>query len=88
MAEDKKNWLNEDSSSKNNGHSVKGWLSPISFILFLINIWKFLNSDGSEIPILSLLFNMIIYLGIIMFINHKNEVTFGYDKFICSQIDK
>ena len=88
MAEDKENRLNEDSSSKNNGHSVKGWLSSIFFILFLINIWKFLNSDGSEIPILSLLFNMIIYLGIIMFINHKNEVTFGYDKFIGSQIDK
>ena len=87
MGEDEKNMC-ENNLSNQNGHLVKRWLSSISFILLLFNIWKFLNTPGSEIPLLSLLFNMIIYLGIIMFINHKNEITFGYDKFIGSQIDK
>ena len=87
MGEDEKNTY-ENNSSKQNGQLVKRWLSSISFILLLFNIWKFLNTPGSEVPILSLLFNMIIYLGIIIFLNHKNEVTFGYYKFIQSQIDK
>ena len=88
MGEDKKNTWYENNSSKKNGHSLKGWLISVSFILFLFNVWKFLNTPGSEIPILSLLFNMIIYLGIIIFFIHKNEVTFVYYKFIQSQIDK
>ena len=48
------------------------------FILFLFNIWKYLNTSGAEIPILSLIFNMLVYLGIIMFIIHKNEIAFDY----------
>ena len=54
--------------------SVKGWLISISIILFLINAWKFINNPGSEVPILTNLFNMIIYLAIIILIMHKNEI--------------
>ena len=54
--------------------SGKGWLISISVILFLINAWKFINNPGSEVPILTILFNMIIYLAIIILIMHKNEV--------------
>ena len=59
--------------------SGKGWLISISVILFLINAWKFINNPGSEVPILSILFNMIIYLAIIILILHKDEIKFnGY----------
>ena len=36
---------------------------------------NFLNNPGSDVPILSILFNMIIYLGLIIFIFHKKELT-------------
>lgn len=84
MGEDMNKTLNENYSSKKDGHSLKRWLVSVSFILFLFNIWKFLNTPGSEIPLLSLLFNMIIYLGIIIFIIHKKEMSFDYYKFLQS----
>ena len=80
MGEDGKTTLNENETSKKHGHSAKRWLVSVSFILFLFNIWKYLNTPGSEIPILSLLFNMVVYLGIIMFIIHKNEIALDYYK--------
>lgn len=80
MGEDGKTTLNENETSKKHGHSAKRWLVSVSFILFLFNIWKYLNTPGAEIPILSLLFNMVVYLGIIMFIIHKNEIALDYYK--------
>lgn len=80
MGEDGKTTLNENETCKKHGHSAKRWLVSVSFILFLFNIWKYLNTPGSEIPILSLLFNMVVYLGIIMFIIHKNEIALDYYK--------
>ena len=70
--------LHENDTSKKHGHSAKRWLVSVSFILFLFNIWKYLNTPGAEIPILSLIFNMVVYLGIIIFIIHKNEIAFDY----------
>ena len=68
-----------EESKKSSG---KGWLIAITIILFIINAWKFINNPGSEVPILSILFNifnMIIYLAIIILILHKNEMKFeGY----------
>ena len=64
-----------EESKKSSG---KGWLIAITIILFIINAWKFI---GSEVPILSILFNMIIYLAIIILILHKDEMKFeGYFK--------
>ena len=60
MGDDWKN-LNVNESQKKNCHSLKRWLVSTSFLLFICNIWKFLNNPGSEIPVLSLLFNMILY---------------------------
>ena len=80
MGEDGKTTLNENETCKKHGHSAKRWLVSVSFILFLFNIWKYLNTPGAEIPILSLLFNMVVYLGIIMFIIHKNEIALDYYK--------
>ena len=42
----------------------KGLLIFITVILFLINVCKFINNPGSEVPILGILFNMIFYLAI------------------------
>ena len=67
-----------EESKKSSG---KGWLIAITIILFIINAWKFINNPGSEVPILSILFNMIIYLAIIILILHKDEMKFkGYSK--------
>ena len=63
-----------EESKKSTG---KGWLIAISILLFIINAWKFINNPGSEVPILSILFNMIIYLEIINLILHKDEMKFN-----------
>ena len=55
----------------------KKLLVLLTIVLFLINTQKFLNSPESEIPIISILFNLIIYLGIIIIILHKNEIDFN-----------
>ena len=80
MGEGDETTLNENDKSKKHGHSAKRWLVSVSFILFLFNLWKYLSTPGREIPILSLLFNMIVYLGIVMFIIHKNEIAIDYYK--------
>ena len=64
----------------------KGLLIFITVILFLINVWKFINNPGSEVPILGILFNMIFYLAIIILIMHRHELTF--EGYIQTQMDK
>ena len=66
----------EEDNEDNFTHG-KNLLVLLTFVLFLINIWKFLNCPESEIPIISILFNLIIYLGIIIIILHKNEINFN-----------
>ena len=66
--------------------SGKICLVLVKIILFIINTFKFINDPASEVPILSILFNMILYLGIIIFIIHKKEISL--DECINSQIDK
>ena len=73
-------------AEESNKFSGKGCLVIVTLILFMINTIKFINDPASEVPVLSILFNMILYLGIIIFILHKKEVSF--DKYILSQIDK
>ena len=46
-----------EESKKSSG---KGWLITITIILFIINAWKFINNPGSEVLILSILFNYLI----------------------------
>ena len=87
MGEDFKN-LSKNDSQKKHGRSLKRWLVSVSFLLFIFNIWKYLNTPGSEIPVLSLLFNMILYLGIIIFIIHKNKYILDISTFLQSSIDK
>ncbi len=46
-------------------------------ILFLINGYNFINTDGSHNPLVACLFNMIIFLAIIIFLYHKSEFIKG-----------
>ena len=73
-------------AEESNKFSGKGCLVVVTFILFVINTIKFINDPASEVPVLSILFNMILYLWIIIFILHKKKVTL--DKYILSQNDK
>ena len=78
----------EEDNEDNFTHG-KNLLVLLTFVLFLINIWKFLNCPQSEIPIISILFNLIIYLGIIIIILHKNEINFNdYFRYAKKEKDK
>ena len=57
-------------AEESNKFSGKGCLVIVALILFMINTIKFINVPESEVPVLSILFNMILYLGIIIFILH------------------
>lgn len=72
-----------EESEKSTG---KGLLILITTILFSINVWKFINNPASEVPVLTLLFNMIIYIAIIIFILHKKEIM--QEDYIQKQIEK
>ena len=69
-------------AEESNKFSGKGCLVIVTLILFMINTIKFINNPASEVPVFSILFNMILYLGIIIFILHKKEVSL--DKYILS----
>ena len=70
MGEESKKSTEESKKS-----SGKGLLIFITIILFSIKVWKFINNHGSEVPILGILFNMILYLAIIILIIHSHELT-------------
>ena len=69
---------------KNNGRRIKEinkkrLANRYKILLFLINAWKFINNPGSEVPILTILFSVIIYLAIIILIIYKDEMKLvGY----------
>ena len=42
-----------------------------AIIIFIYNALRFICTNGSNLPIPSLLFNMIIFLGIIIFLLHN-----------------
>ena len=46
----------------------------VLIFIFLYNITKFLNTDGSDILIISILFNIIFILGIVIFFLHQEKI--------------
>ena len=68
----------KESKTKGNGDNGKikrkRVLILVLIFIFLYNIAKFLNTDGSDIPIISILFNMIFILGIVIFFLHQEEI--------------
>ena len=41
--------------------------------LFIFNLFKFLNTEGSNIPIVSILFNLIFFLALIILLLHQDD---------------
>ena len=58
----------------------KTWIIILLGILFLHNGIQFLREDGYRSNLLSLLFNMILILFIIILMIHKNEVRYDLMK--------
>ena len=46
----------------------------ILIIFFIFNAFKFINQEGSDHPLISTLFNMIIFLSILVFFFHGKEI--------------
>lgn len=66
----------------------KFFLIKISAGLFIYYAIHFLNTNGSNLPIPSILFNMIIILGILLFLFHekyfieeRNDIQENLDKY-------
>ena len=61
------------------------WAILILIIFFIINGFKFLNSEGSERPLPTSLFNMVLYLGLIVVLLHnttiEKELNYKLDKY-------
>ena len=53
--------------------------------LFIFNLFKFLNTEGSNMPIVSILFNLIFFLALIILLLHQddfgNEVQTKLDRY-------
>ena len=68
----------KESKTKGNGGNGKingkKMLILALIFIFLYNIAKYLNTDGSDIPIISILFNMIFILGLVIFFLHQEEI--------------
>ena len=41
--------------------------------LFIFNLFKFLNKEGSNMPIISILFNLIFFLALIILLLHQDD---------------
>ncbi len=52
----------------------------ITIIFFLYNSFKFLNTQGNDLPIPSILFSLIIYLALIVLFLHKDEIIEEKDR--------
>ena len=68
----------KESKTKGNGGNGKikrkRLLILVVIFIFLNNIVKYLNTDGSDIQIISILFNMIFILGLVIFFLHQEEI--------------
>lgn len=52
----------------------------ITIIFFLYNCFKFLNTEGNDLPLPSILFSLIIYLALIVIFIHKDDILEEKDK--------
>ena len=41
--------------------------------LFIFNLFKFLNTEGSNMPIVSILFDLIFFLALIILLLHQDD---------------
>lgn len=65
----------EDKKRKNN--TVVKMVVLVAIILFLYQAFQFINIEGNTHPLLSSLFNMILFLSLIVFMVHREEFKEG-----------
>ena len=65
--------MGED-SPKPSKSGFKSWLILFLLISFVVNAYKFLNTDGNTLPLVGTLFNMILILAIFFLIHHKDDL--------------
>ena len=56
------------------GNNTSCFIILLLIIIFIIKCYSFLNTEGREHPLLGSLFDMIIILGVLVLIYHKNEL--------------
>ena len=66
------NWRNGETQKR------KKRIIMLVLALFTFNIYKFLKTEGSDIPIISILFNLIILFGILILLFHINDIGNEY----------
>ena len=52
--------------------------------LFIFNLFKFFNTEGSNMPIVSILFNLIFFLALIILLLHQDD----YGKEVQTKLDR
>ena len=62
--------MEKNKERKKTKHSV----ILILIMLFFYDVYKFLNAEGNNHPVIEVLFNMIIILVSLMFLHHKKEI--------------
>ena len=65
--------MGEDPPKPRKG-GFKSWLILFLLISFVVNAYKFLNTDGNTLPLVGTLFNMILVLAIFFLIHHKDDL--------------
>ena len=67
----------------NERKSRKNWILFLLIVIFFVNGYKFLNTEGNGHPLLGSIFNMIIILASIIFLYHKKEIIEGQKNILC-----
>ena len=82
--------METDYGKEKNDKENSNFLIIISLlVLFLFNALKFINTEGSEHPLVSYLFNMIIISFILIYIYHKKDLKKKKDEFLIqTNLDK
>ncbi len=71
-----------DQKQKKNKQNSNFLIFVVLIALFIINAIKFINAKGSDLPILSYLFNMVVIVFILVYIYHAKDLEEKKDEFM------